>query len=139
MLSNCKTMKKIIPFLVLLILAACTPEKLDLVKSKELAESLIKKISEGEYTSLSVFYTGSLNEGESEEARAEKFTKLNNAFGKLKSFEMIKAEDEVMFGEPSRIILTYRIEHENVTSTETFTIEKEEGEYKVARHQIVAE
>lgn len=132
-------MKKLLLVLISISLIGCDTEQLDQTKAEETVESLIQNISQEEYDKVSDFYTDSFNSGEPLEVRTEKFKALRNAMGALKSQELIEKEHQADFAEQAKLILTYKVKYARVTAIEKFTVVKEDGSYKVSRHDIKTE
>ncbi len=132
-------MKKLLLILMTISLTACESEQLDQFKAEETIESLLQKINLEEYEKIPDYYTDSFNSGEPVETRTEKFKALRNAMGAKQSHELIETEHEANFAEQSKLNLTYKIKYTRVTAIEKFSIVKEDGTYKIARHDIRTE
>jgi hypothetical protein len=130
-----KTLKMIFLAALVISLTACS-EQLDNEQAKQVAEELLEQIDNENYSALNNYYTESFNRGETEEERAAKFKKLRGIMGGIKSVELKDAANTAEFGEPAQVILKYEIERTKVNSIETFTVVKEEGNYRVSNHNI---
>ncbi|HET6244331.1 MAG: hypothetical protein H0V01_05835 [Bacteroidetes bacterium] len=131
--------KLLVVILIAFSIVACETENIDQPKAEQAVETLINFIKLEEYENVSNLYTVSLNSGESLEDRTEKLKMLRNAMGILKSYELIEAEQTAEFAEQVKLNLTYKIKYARVTSIEKFSIIKEDGNYKIARHDIKTE
>jgi uncharacterized protein VirK/YbjX len=130
-----KTLKALILSGILLCFSSCF-EPPNENEAKALVESLIQQIDKENYSELSDFYAADFNEGESLQARTEKFQKLRDIMGAVKTIELTDSEMVNEPGVPAKIILTYRIGREKVASIEKFIVFKDEGKYVVANHSI---
>ena len=129
-------MKKAVFLILFISLFACSSDKLEISKAKIVAENLIKTIDQEQYSEISKFYTKNFNDSEPIEQRTQKFKELKIAKGALINYKLTDSVNEAKFAEDSRIILTYQIKFTNLTTSETFTIVKDEGEYRVSGHNI---
>lgn len=129
-------MKKLILFIGILSLWACSTDKLDTEKGKAAVETLIRKIDKEQYKGLSDLYSDDFNAGESLEVRSEKFKKLKQAMGEVQSLDLTEAKNEAVPGDECRLTLTYKIKRSRISSVETFVVILEDGKYKVFDHSI---
>jgi hypothetical protein len=129
-----KTLKALILSGILLCFSSCF-EPPNENAAKALVEELILQIDKENFSGLSDFYSADFNAGESLSARTEKFQKLREIMGAVKTVELAEAK---MVNEDglSAIILTYHIGREKVTSIEKFIVLKDEGKYVVTNHTI---
>ena len=128
-------MKKLILIALIFSVFACSEEKLDVAKAKAVVENLIATTDKEDYKNISQYYTDALNEGEPEIVRSEKLGKLKLMLGDVKSVTLLGANDTT-YQDLMALHLKYEIKHSKATSTQDFTIIKENGEYKIARQNI---
>lgn len=122
-------MKKLCHALVLLIISACSSERLDMQSSIATAESAVKHIGNKEFEELFKLYSKNFSESEPQETREKKLSKIVDAVGKLQEMTLIDSSRIENTGEESSIVITYKVRHSNTTTTESFTVVKEEGKY----------
>jgi len=145
---------KIIPsFLVILLLAACSNEKLKMADAKKCVAEYMVAIKQKDFNKASSFYASELS-GHSQQ-KIEEMKKLDSVFGEINTAELIDSIDDsgdivnVKFAnninlndstdeydEESNIQLTYKIKHSKLVSNEKFVIVKEDGIYKIKEHQV---
>jgi len=127
------TFKKItITFMISVLLASCTSDKLQIAEAKKCASDYLDAIKQKDFTKASGFYTSETNEHP--ESKLDEMKKLDEVFGAIKTIELIDSTE--VSGEESNIQLTYKIMHEKLESKEKFLIVKEEGNYKIMEHQV---
>ena len=132
-------MKNFLLFIVAALFIACESDKLNDEMAKTVVESLINNIANAKYEEANNLYSTDFQKAESLEARKVKFEVLNASLGKLISMEVADIKNEQPTGEESRVTLTYSVKHERKNSRESFIVIKDEGEYRVAAHNIVSE
>ena len=132
-------MKNFLLFIVAALFIACESDKLNDEMAKTVVESLINNIANAKYEEANNLYSTDFQKAESLEARKVKFEVLNSSLGKLISMEVADIKNEQPTGEESRVTLTYSVKHERKNSRESFIVIKDEGEYRVAAHNIVSE
>jgi hypothetical protein len=132
-------MKNFLLFIVAALFLACESDKLNDEMAKTVVESLINNIANAKYEEANNLYSTDFQKAESLEARKVKFEVLNASLGKLISMEVADIKNEQPTGEESRVTLTYSVKHERKNSRESFIVIKDEGEYRVAAHNIVSE
>jgi|688.fasta_scaffold609029_2 hypothetical protein len=132
-------MKNFLLFIVAALFIACESDKLNDEIAKTVVESLINNIANAKYEEANNLYSTDFQKAESLEARKVKFEVLNASLGKLISMEVADIKNEQPTGEESRVTLTYSVKHERKNSRESFIVIKDEGEYRVAAHNIVSE
>lgn len=105
-------------------------------KAKALVVSLIYTIDSGKYDKTSAYYTDEFNEGESLNARIQKYKALKDVFGDVQSIECISEKDSTdMFDRPI-VHLVYRVKHTKLTSIEVYSVVSQDGDYKVEQQDI---
>lgn len=133
-------MKKLFLFLIISALfTACQSDKLNDEQAKTVVEKLINHIAEAKYEEANSLYSTDFQNAEPLEARKLKFDQLNSSLGKLISMEATEVKNEQPTGEESRVTLTYSVKHEKINTRESFVVIKDEGEYRVAAHNVVSE
>ena len=124
-------MKKILFVIIVSSLFSCSSEKLDMNSAIKTAESAIQLIGAEKFDELSKLYTPDFREGEAKEVKEKKFSEIMKVIGKPVEYAILDSSRTLM-DEVNRIVLTYKVKHENATTTETYTIAKEEGSYLIA-------
>jgi hypothetical protein len=127
-------MKKLLLLFLSITIFACNTS-IDENTAKTKVSELLELLKNHEYEKTNEYYTASLNESESVEARTKKFEQIESASGKIVSYECTKSSKQEADGQ-SVVLLTYKVKCSNLTLTETFTVMMDEGEYKIAS-QIV--
>ena len=121
---------------MILLLAACSSEKLQMGEAKKTAESFIWQLDKGNYSDLSKILSDSYNASESNEKLVEKYKKLKDILGNVKKVQLTESVLEEKTGEESKVILTYLVTHDKLNSQEVFAVVKEGNTYKVADHSV---
>jgi len=124
-------MKKIIFVIALSSLFSCTGEKLDMNAARKTAESAIQLIADEKYDELSKLYTPDFRDGEEKKLKELKFSQIIHIIGKMQEYSLLDSS-RVTTDEVNRIVLKYKVKHENAETTETYTVAKEEGSYLLA-------
>ena len=125
-------MKKLAIVIAICIFSSCASEKLDMTAAQKTAESAIRFIGDKNYADLSKLYTPDFATSETKEVREQKYNQIIDIVGKTIEFKLTDSIRQNNTAEESRIILKYKVKHEKVTTTETYTIAKEEGNYLIA-------
>jgi hypothetical protein len=124
---------------MLVFIAACSSDKIEIPEAKNAAENLIKAIDKQDYAETSNYYTVNFNQSESEQQRAEKFKQLRDVMGNMESYQLVDSTNATEPGIEASAVLTYRIKRSSINSLETFTVVYDEGNYRVANHSIKAD
>ncbi len=124
-------MKKLFFILTLSTLISCTGEKLDMNAARKTAETAIQLIGDQKFKEVSKLYSPEFMEGEPAEVRENKFSKIIEVIGNTEEFSILDSS-RLNSEEINRIVLKYKVKHSNATTTETYTIVKEEGNYLLA-------
>lgn len=133
-------MKKVLLLLLLpMLLASCATDKLNDDQAKAVAEKLINLVSESKYEEANALYTVDFQNAEPLDSRKLKFDQLNTSLGKVKTIDLVELKNEQPTGEESRVVLTYSVKHEKVNTREMLVVVKDEGEYRVASHNVTSE
>jgi hypothetical protein len=132
-------MKRIFYCLFLLMIISCKEKPMDVDEAKRVVEELILKIDAEDFNTVETLYTPEFNASEPMEAKKVKLLQLKKVLGAVKNMEFVKSENVAEFGQPSKVILEYKIYHTKITSIETFSVIEEEGGYKIASHLVKSE
>jgi hypothetical protein len=135
-------MKKLISLSLILLafifIASCRDNEFDNNKANALCEKAIKLIHEKNYTELSKLYTDDFKTSESPEVRAEHFDKIIEVTGGMKSDSLISTTPKSS-DDNDELVMVYKVIAERMTINESFTIAKENGEYRIAQINIQQE
>lgn len=82
-------MKKLFVILAIVAIGCLGCGKVDHSKAKALVIGLIQAEDSSKYDETSKYYTDEFNQGESVEARAQKYRQLNEAYGNVVSMQCI--------------------------------------------------
>lgn len=129
-------MKQLLISLSFFCITSCISDKLDMQAAIKTADEAIRLISDQQYDELTELCTSDFNNSEPEEVRREKISQIIKATGKVISYNLTDSIRENKTGEPKRIILKYKVKHDNTTTTETYTVVKEEGKYLLANFYV---
>lgn len=122
-------MKKIFIAAFVLFISACSTEKLDMKAATSTAETAIKHIGNKEFNELFSLYAKDFAASEPQEIREKKLGKIIDAVGAVKQISLLDSIRVDNTGEESSIVIKYKVIHANTTTTESFTIIKEDGKY----------
>ncbi len=132
-------MKKTIAVFLLTLLTACAEKPLDAEKAKEVVKQLLEYIDNGAWDKIESLYTAEFNASESVEVKTQKLMRLRDTLGPVKTVEFISATDVAEFGQPRSVVLKYKVIHKRATTIETFTVQEDEGGYKISFHSVETE
>lgn len=132
-------MKKLFILLAIAVTGFWGCGKVDLGKAKALVVSLIQKIDSGKYDETSAYYTDEFNQGESLDARIQKYEELKSAFGNVVSMQCISEKDSTDIFDRPIVQLVYRVKHTKLTSLEAYSVVSQDGDYKVEQQDIEKE
>ncbi|HXB39698.1 MAG TPA: hypothetical protein VNZ49_04100 [Bacteroidia bacterium] len=122
---------------ITLFFASCSLEKPNTEKAKQVVENCLKAIDKGDVKTVrEEYYTSEFVRAETEEQLAEKFKKLKEVTGAMKSFEMVQNAVQEETGEEASVLLTYLVKHDRVTTREEFVVVVESGKHKISSHLI---
>ena len=127
-------MKKLFVVIIAVIFTACSSE-VDINVAKTKTSELLTLLQNHEYEKTEAYYADLFNESESIEKRIEKFNKIEETTGAMKSFEFIDATPKTM-DERSVLIVRYKVDCENLSLTHTFIMGMDEGDCKVLNHEM---
>ena len=124
-------------FILLLFLTSCNFGKIDEPKARAMVESLLNDLKTENYSSLDKYYTSSFNESEPLDQKTEKFRKLKDTMGAMKSFELISSTEKKDADKGiNQLELKYKVVCERVTVRETYFIINDEGDQKIIFQNI---
>jgi len=131
------SMKIIASFVLLILFTSCDFGKIDHPKAKALVENLLYDLKAENYSSLDKYYTSSFNESEPLDQKAEKFKRLKDTMGAMKSFEFISSEEKKDADKGiNQLELKYKVACEKVTVLETYLVINDEGDQKIIFQNI---
>lgn len=132
-------MKNSLILLLMISFISCAEKPLDVNTAKQVVESLITRAGQGDWNGIEDFYTAEFNASETPEVKTQKLAKLRDTMGPVESMEFISATNVAEFGRPQQVVVKYRVVHSAITSIETFTVQEDEGGYKIATHLVESE
>jgi hypothetical protein len=132
-------MKKWFVVLAVLTVACIGCGKVDHKKAEALVIGLVQKEDSDKYVETSNFYSEEFNQGESVEARAQKYRQLKEAYGDVVSMQCISEKDSTDLDDRPIVQLIYRIKRTKVTTLEAFSVVSQNGDYKVEQDDIKQE
>ncbi len=122
-------MRKIIFASIIIFMSACSSEKMDMTASMATAESAVKHIGNKEFSNLFTLYAKDFAASEPEADREKKLGKIIDAVGAVQEMTLLDSTRIENTGEESSIVIKYKVKHANTSTTETFTVIKEDGKY----------
>ncbi len=122
-------MRTIIFASIIIFMSACSSEKMDMAASMSTAESAVKHIGNKEFSNLFSLYAKDFAASEPEADREKKLGKIIDAVGAVQEMTLLDSTRIENTGEESSIVIKYKVKHANTTTTETFTVIKEDGKY----------
>ncbi len=129
-------MKHILALILTFSLVSCAEKPLDEATAKKVVETLIDKADKGDWEGIEDFYTAEFNASETVEIKVQKLIRLRDTLGRVKTVEFVSATNKAEFGRPQEIVLVYKVVHTRVTAIETFTLQQDEGGYKVSSQSV---
>jgi hypothetical protein len=102
---------------------------MDMAASISTAESAVKHIGNKEFSNLFGLYAKDFAASEPGADREKKLGKIIDAVGAVQEMTLLDTLRIENTGEESSIIIKYKVKHANTTTTETFTVIKEDGKY----------
>lgn len=122
-------MRKIIFGIVIVFMSGCSSEKLDMKAAVTTAEAAVNHIGKKEFNDLFKLYAKDFTASEPQEAREKKLVKIVDAVGDLQEITLLDSTRIDNTGEESSIVIKFKVKHANTTTTESFTVIKEDGKY----------
>jgi putative lipoic acid-binding regulatory protein len=132
-------MKKWFVVLAVVIVACIGCGKVDHKKAETLVIALVQKEDSDKYNETSKYYSEEFNQGESVEARAQKYRQLKEAYGDVVSMQCISVKDSTDLDDRPIVQLIYRVKRTKVTTLEAFSVVSQNGDYKVEQDDIKQE
>ncbi len=124
-------------FILLVLLSSCGVGKIDQPKAKAMVENLLNDLKTENYSSLDKYYTSSFNESEPLDQKTEKFKKLKDTMGAMKSFELISSAEKHDANKGiNQLELKYKVVCDRVTVLETYLVISDEGDQKIIFQNI---
>jgi len=122
--------------LISIIFHGCA-NKVDQTKAKALVENLLSDLKNENYSSLDKYYTSSFNESEPLVEKTEKFKRLKETMGAIKSFELTSSKENYDSDRGiNEFELKYRVKCEKVNVDETYLVINDEGDEKIIFQNI---
>ncbi len=118
------------------LVSGCAEAPLDQDQAKQKAEALIMATNDRNYEAVKEIYSDEFLLSEPMDIKKEKLDHLRNVLGEVKAFEFLSAEHIAEFGQPQRVVLSYRVHHAHVTTIEKFSVVEGEGGYRVSSHSV---
>ena len=132
-------MKRILTIFMFLAICSCQEAPLDVEKAKAVVEQLMEFSDKGAWDKVGELYTAEFNASEPVEIKQQKLVRLKDTLGAVKSKEFISSTDVAEFGQPRKVLLKYKVIHHRATTFETFTVQEDEGGYKISSHLVESE
>lgn len=114
---------------IICLLAACSSEKLDMTAAMETSESAVKYIGNKEFSNLFALYSKDFAASEPEAERSKKLGKIIDAVGPVVETTLLDSLRIENTGEESSLVIKFKVKHANTTTTEAYTVIKEDGKY----------
>ncbi len=124
-------MKNLTLILLIIFSIGCGINKPEPAKAKELVEKLLADLKAGSYQNLNQYYTDEFNESESLDKKTDKYKKMAEALGTISSYEFVNSQENNKIENLPALNLTYKVKYANALLTFTFTVIKDEGNYKI--------
>lgn len=122
-------MKKLFFASMICFLAACSSEKLDMSAAVKTSESAVKFMGNKEFSNLFALYAKDFAASEPEAERSKKLGKIIDAVGPVEEVTLLDSLRIENTGEESSLVIKYKVKHTHTTTTETYTVIKEDGKY----------
>ena len=129
-------MKKLF-FLLLLFLASCGWNKVDLSKARAVAENFLDDQKDEHYEGINEYFTPSFNESEPLEKKTEKLKKIKEVIGAIESFELADTKETSNgLDDIPTIQLKYKVKYARAIAEQTFIIINDEGTHWITFQNI---
>ena len=126
----------IVLFSTILLFSACAL-KVNQTEARAMAENLLTDLKNENYTELDKYFTDLSNEGQSQEKKEERYKRLKDTTGAIKSFEFIDAKVEYDNEQHlNQLTLKYKVVCEKITVMQTFLFINDEGTSKIIFQNI---
>lgn len=123
---------KVLFLLMTILFSACFLGKVDKEKGIQFANQLLDDLKKEDYSRIDSYYAASFSENEPTEKKIEKFRRLREVMGPMKSYELLEAKEKHDSDTSlNQLILKYKVVCEKVTALQTFVIINDEGQLKI--------
>ncbi|OQB60384.1 MAG: hypothetical protein BWX95_02291 [Bacteroidetes bacterium ADurb.Bin141] len=123
---------KVLFLLMTILFSACFLGKVDKEKGIQFANQLLDDLKKEDYSRIDSYYAASFSENEPTEKKIEKFKRLREVMGPMKSYELLEAKEKHDSDTSlNQLILKYKVVCEKVTALQTFVIINDEGQLKI--------
>ena len=131
MLNNFKKeiMRKGLIVSMIVLISACSADKMEMTSAKATAEAAVKFIGNKEFSNLFKLYSKDFAASEPQANREIKLAKIIDAIGAVQEITILDSIRIENTGEEPSIVIKYKVKHAHTTTTESFTIIKEDGKY----------
>lgn len=114
------------------LFSACFLGKVDKEKGIQFANQLLDDLKKEDYSRIDSYYAASFSENEPTEKKIEKFKRLREVMGPMKSYELLETKEKHdSVSGLNQLILKYKVVCEKVTALQTFVIINDEGQLKI--------
>ncbi len=123
---------KVLFLLMTILFSACFLGKVDKEKGIQFANQLLDDLKKEDYSRIDSYYAASFSENEPTEKKIEKFRRLREVMGPMKSYELLEAKEKHDSDTSlNQLILKYKVVCEKVTALQTLVIINDEGQLKI--------
>jgi N-acetylneuraminic acid mutarotase len=128
---------KLYPFILLLFLLSSCALKVDQNDARSVAESLLTDLKNENYADLDKYFTDLSNAGQSQENKEERYRRLKDTTGPIKSYEFLEAKEEYDSQQHlNQLTLKYKVVCGKATVLQTFLFINDAGESKIIFQNI---
>jgi hypothetical protein len=122
--------------MIVFVFAGCAT-KVDQSKAKTLVENLLNDLKNENYSSLDKYYTSSFNESEPLNQKVEKYKRLKDTMGAIKSFELAGSKENYDSDRGiNELELKYKVHCVRMVADESFLVINDEGDEKIIFQNI---
>lgn len=123
---------KVLFLLMTVLFSACFLGKVDKEKGIQFANQLLDDLKKEDYSRIDSYYAASFSENEPTEKKIEKFKRLREVMGPMKSYELLETKEKHDSDTSlNQLILKYKVVCEKVTALQTLVIINDEGQLKI--------
>ncbi len=123
---------KVLFLLMTVLFSACFLGKVDKEKGIQFANQLLDDLKKEDYSRIDSYYAASFSENEPTEKKIEKFKRLREVMGPMKSYELLETKEKHdSVSGLNQLILKYKVVCEKVTALQTLVIINDEGQLKI--------
>ena len=106
-------------------------------KAQAIVENLLNDLKNENYSSFDKYYASSFNESEPLNEKTEKFKRLRETMGAIKSFELISSKENYDADNGiNELELKYKVRRERIVVDETYLVINDEGDEKIVFQNI---